>query len=284
MDYQYRAVSPDAFISQVVRYVVTGHVFYFTGRVPRGRNPRELDGKLIESYGADVTPWTRSRQRSRGVSSVHYLRCGRTFILLASEGRGPFFEQLGGGSAPQFRDMRRVSLEFDVYAVRYGMAANSQVVDGLRQRHPRRRALVRLNRETYSTLKAFFVAQAHRHPRGRLEGLMWSLGFYPYRPVLEQLWAMVRAVNRVRRRIGLQELDARRCIRRRKPPLQCVRIALSQGLSSPAATSSSPHFRRASCTFLTRSYSGRSWLIAAVISTPLQSGPYPPSGTCQEPP
>jgi hypothetical protein len=221
MEYRFEAASPDGFVSQVIRYVSTGHVFYFTGQLPKGRDPSELDRKLLRLYGVCVPPWTRSRRRKVGHASVHYLRHEDRFVLLATQGRGPFFEQLGGGrdGEPQFRDIRRTRLEFDAYAIRSTVCRESRVRNGVRVPSPRRRVLVRLSRETYFTLRAHLLDQATRHPRGRLEEMIWSLGFYPYRPVLEQLWAIVRAVNRERRRVGLQPLEARRCVQRRKRPI-----------------------------------------------------------------
>lgn len=224
MEYRCVAASPDGFVSQVVRYVSSGHVFYFTGQVPGGRDPAELDQKLIGLYGVSVPAWTRSRRRSRGLSSVHYLRFERHFILMASAGRGPFFEHLGERRIPdgtvvtprQFRDIRRESLEFDAYAIRFTACMASSRPG----RVPARRVLVRLNRSTYRDLKHYFREQATRYPRANLEAMVWSLGFYPYRPVGEQLWAIVRMINRTRRQLGLEELDGRRCVRRRKPPLR----------------------------------------------------------------
>lgn len=221
MEYRCVASSADGFVSQVVRYVAGGHVFYFTGRVPEGRDPRALDQKLMDVYGVGLPAWTRSRRRRRGWASVHYLRHGGQFILLSTPGVGPFFEQLGtsggpGGRDPgvrQFRDIRRESLEFDVYAIRFTACRGDAAGRA-------RRVLVRLNRKTYTSLKRQFIREAPRHSKGELEAMMWALGVYPYRPVLEQLWAVVRAVNRVRRRYGLAELDSRRCIKRRKPAVK----------------------------------------------------------------
>lgn len=216
MEYRFEAASPDGFVSQVVRYVSTGHVFYFTGQVPAGRNPAELDAKLMRLYGVGVPPWTRSRQRKVGHASVHYLRYADRFVLLATQGRGPFFEELGGGrdGEPQFRDIRRASLEFDAYAIRSTVCRESRMRNGVRVPNPQRRVLVRLNRDTYLALRAHLLDQATRHPRGRLEEMIWSLGFYPYRPVLEQLWAIVRAVNRVRRQFALREIRSCTCVKR----------------------------------------------------------------------
>lgn len=223
MEYRYIATSPDGFVSQVVRYVSSGHVFYFSGRVPHGRDPGALDRKLLNLYNAALTPWTRSRRRKQGQSSVHYLRYQGRFVLLASAGQGPFFTELGERrhidgtvlSAHQFRDMRRVSFKFDIYALRYTSCA----VDS-RHSHPRRRVLVRLNRDAYQNLRLFMLDHSTRRDRGQLERMVWSVGVYPYRPVLEQLWAIVRAMNRQRRRLGLEPLDGRRCIQNRKRPLR----------------------------------------------------------------
>jgi len=222
MEYRYLAATADGLVSQVVRYAATGHTFFFTGRTPAGPAAQQLDRKLIRLYGVDLKPWTRSRRRSDGASSVHYVRFGSRFVLLASAGYGPFFEHLGEQRARdgtvlkprQFKDLRRVSLEYDIYAIRCTIPRRERASRG------RHRVLVRLNRTTLAQLKRHFLFSATRHPRGRLEEMFWRLGVYPYRPVLEQLLTLVRAVNRHRRNLGLREIDSSRCVRRRKPPLK----------------------------------------------------------------
>lgn len=223
MEYRYIASNPDGFVSQVVRYVSSGHVFYFNGRVANGKDPLATDRKLVKAYEAAQTPWTRSRNRAKGRSSVHYLRHGCRFVLLATPGRGAFFDELGvkrgrDGTIlreAQFRDIRRVSFVFDIYAIRFSACSKDA------SRSPgRRRVLVRLNREAYQGLKSYLVGRATRYDIRSLEAQVWSLGVYPYRPVLEQLWAIVRAMNRKRRRLGLAPLEGRRCIQNRKRPLR----------------------------------------------------------------
>jgi len=104
-------------------------------------------------------------------------------------------------------------MEFDTYAIRSTCCTADQD-------RSRRRVLVRLNRDAFAGLKQYFLHQATRHHRASLEAMFWSLGLYPYRPVIGQLFTIVRAVNRTRRRLGLEEVDPKRCVRCRKPPLR----------------------------------------------------------------
>ena len=225
-DYRWRTASEDGFARQAVQYFGSGHYFYFADSVGSGVDLDALDHKLLELYGCEVKPWTRSRNKARGRASVHYLRYGSFITLLSTSGAGPFFEELGEQRdkhglltrQASFKDARRESLIVGPYSIRHTLCQNSRVSGGVRTRRPKHHTLVRLNKPTYESLKANMVDRATRSPRGRLEEEFWSLGFYPFRPVIDQLMVTVRAVNRARARQGLLPLDHKRCVRRRRTP------------------------------------------------------------------
>lgn len=226
--YRCVATSPDGFVQQVVRYISGGHYFYFTGKMRQKRDPAAFDAMMIEQYGVDQTPWTRCRRRQQGHASTHYLRHEDFFILMASAGRGPFYEAFEEqqGEAGQvirpalYRDIRRVSLIFDVYAIKNTVCQNTRVQNGRRCHYPKRQTLVRLNREANAMLKAHMLRQSTAYPRNQLEDLFWSLGFHPYRPVISQLYAVLRAVNRKRLSRGMTPLRQKKAIRQRRRPVE----------------------------------------------------------------
>ena len=88
MQYRWEAATPDGFVRQVVQYVSSGHYFYFADQVGEHVDLGELDRKLLDEYGCELPPWTRSRRKGAGLASVHYLRHERFFVLVATTGRG----------------------------------------------------------------------------------------------------------------------------------------------------------------------------------------------------
>ena len=45
--YRCEARNIDGFLSQLIRYVSSGHYFYITGRIPERKDPAVVDAKLI---------------------------------------------------------------------------------------------------------------------------------------------------------------------------------------------------------------------------------------------
>lgn len=103
--YRCRAVSLAGFIQQLaVAYVAHGYWFYARGWIPIDKDPEAIDRKLIDRYGIDVSKWERARRKRAGLANLHYLRFGRTFVLIATHGQHWFFE----AEAKAIRDIRRV--------------------------------------------------------------------------------------------------------------------------------------------------------------------------------
>ena len=185
--YRCRAVSVEGFIQQLaVSYVARGYWFYMKGWIPRGKDPEAVDRKLIRRYRIDVSKWERARRKRAGLANVHYLRCGRTFVLIATHGQHRFFED----ERNVLRDVRRVPFKFGGYSVSY------------RNGH----ASVRIDRETYQRVKAHLLGLAVRRSGEGLAEELGGLPFEPYAPVRRQLLNLHRAVNRSRKAAGLGTL------------------------------------------------------------------------------
>lgn len=197
-NYSYRceARSVDAFVSQLIRYVSSGHYFYITGRIPDRKAPAAVDAKLIALYDIAKPRWARARRRLGGTAGIHYLRHGRFFVLMATRGQHQFFEDHAG----TFRDIRRNALHFGGYSIRYTYS----------DREKRWKVFVRLDRDTYRNLRAQMLGLAVR-PSYRsaavLEEEFSRLNWQPYEPVRRQLLAIVKAVNRRRRYAGYRSVD-----------------------------------------------------------------------------
>ena len=146
--------------------------------------------------------WQRARRKQAGVASVHYLRFEDRFILLATHGQHSFFDS---HSPEQIQDCRRTGIKFGGYSIRRNCC----------QRTRKWHTLVRLDKPTYVSLRAYLLELAVRRDQETLEEEFRSICFQPYRPVREQLLAILRAVNRKRKTAGLSPLDYR-CVRSRR--------------------------------------------------------------------
>jgi hypothetical protein len=196
MQYPCVASSIEGFVQQIaVSYVGRGYWFYVTGRVPERKDPRATDEKLVGRYGVGLSKWSRARRKRAGWANVQYIRHERLFVLLATHGRHPFFEQEAG----LIKDARRTPIKLFGYAVSY------------RGGH----AHVRIEQGQYAELKAFFLEAAARRPAAWLGRELGRLPFEPYAPVRGQLLGILRAVNRARDTAGLEAVPAT-CLRLRR--------------------------------------------------------------------
>ena len=204
MAYRCVATSVAGFVQQLaVAYVANGYWFYVTGWIPPGKSPEDVDRKLIDRYGIDVSKWTRCRRKKAGLANVQYLRHDRFFVLLATHGAHPFFAAEG----KLVRDIRRQPLHFMGYSVSCRKGRN-----GLTW-HPS----VRIERECFRELKSHLTAKAVRCSTDELTSELRSLPFEPYAPVRDQLRTLRRAVNRSRQAAGLEPVPAEVMRRRRRP-------------------------------------------------------------------
>lgn len=184
--------TPAEFVQHVaVSLLRHGYWFYVGGAIPKDKQPEFIDQKLCRVYGVKKSKHIRYRQRRRGESVVAYIRCGRFFLLMASEGRGPFFIFERG----QIQDARRRPIR----AFGYSLSVRQGKVS------------VRIAPEEYRLWNAK-LGRLCLIDRSRLESLFWNLPFEPYRPVRSQILSLLREVNRQRRAAGLPEVR-RDCVR-----------------------------------------------------------------------
>ena len=196
--YRYLATSEEGFLQQLsVCYLKNCYWFYVTGSIPESKDSFLIDQKILNRYGIAMSKWGRYRRKKTGTANLQYLRLDRFFIILATVGRHRFFDE----ERDTIRDARETPIRFRNYAVSY------------RDGHPH----VRLNRETFEDIKAYFVGVAVKRPREKLAAEMASLPFERYAPVRKQLWELLRLVNRARRAAGLPTLPES-CVRAMRKP------------------------------------------------------------------
>jgi len=139
---------------------------------------------------------------------------GRIFLVLATHGEHPFFEE----ERTRIRDCREAPIRFASYAIAY------------RGGH----ASVRIDRDTERDLKAYFHDRA-LWSEERLSKLFSSLPFEPYAPIRRQLLVMLNQVNRIRKSANRERLPTS-CLRlRRKPKRPFGSLAGPGSLPRPAS-------------------------------------------------
>lgn len=186
--YRCEATTLEGFLQQLaVCYVGRGYWFYVTGFIPPDKDPRSVDRKLIEQYGIEISKWSRARRKRAGIASVQYLRFRQFFVLLATQGKHRFFTD----EAPNILDVRRTPITFSGYSV------------SSRQGRPH----VRIEREEYLRIKAYFIEIARKHTAASILAELSSLPFEPYAPVRSQLLVFLRAVNLARAQAGLPAIS-----------------------------------------------------------------------------
>lgn len=210
MQYRCVAASVEGLVQQVACcYLPHGYWFHVSGYVPERKDPAALDAKLVERYGIDLSRWSRVRRKRAGQANLHYIRHGRFFLLLATHGRHPFFEQEGS----QVRDARKSPVRYAGYALSF------------RGGHSH----VRIDLDEYRNLKAMLLDLAARRPAGVLASVFWRLPYEPYAPVRRQLLNLWRAVNRTRGVAGLP-LVSIECLRLRRRILRPFDSFVGAGL------------------------------------------------------
>ena len=107
MEYRCATTSVAGFVQQLVScYLPHGYWFYVSGIVPETKDPQSVDLKLMSKYGIGVSRTSRARRKAVGIANVHYIRYRRRFLLLATHGFHPFYDEESQG----IRDVRRVPI------------------------------------------------------------------------------------------------------------------------------------------------------------------------------
>lgn len=199
MQYRCVATSPEGLVQQVaVSYLRHGYWFYVTGRIKAGKDPAEIDRKLIDKYGIAVSERERSRRKRRGVANLQYIRHQNWFVLLATEGHHPFKQQ----EQSQIRDARRVPIRYEGYSISYRRCGLTPAGGG----EPKWRSCVRIDNETFRDLKAFFLERACHRSAENLAIDFARVPYARYAPVRRQLLKLLRLVNEARARQGFERL------------------------------------------------------------------------------
>lgn len=187
MQYRCEATSLVGFVQQLAcAYLRCGYVHFVRGEVPEGKDPRAVDAKLMARYSVGISKWERARRKRAGLANVQYLRFGRVFVLLATDGKHALFQ----GESASIRDARRTPIRVGGYAL------------SIRGGHVH----VRIDLEVYRNLRAYLFELALHRRAETLAAEFYALPFEPYAPVRRQLLNLLRLVNKSRRAAGFTSL------------------------------------------------------------------------------
>ena len=224
MEYRCVATSVAGFLQQLASgYLPHGYWFYVSGMVPTGKDPRDVDRKLIDKYGIGISRQSRARRKAMGIANVHYLRFQHYFVLLATHGHHPFYDD----EEKSIRDVRRVPIKFAGHAisVKPGGYLRKAGADCPTVRDPKHRVHIQIGQRQYQELTAYFLDLARRRSGDYVAGQLRRLPYEPYAPVRQQLLNLLRRMNRIREAIGrdaigVEAIRLRRRIVRPYEPLE----------------------------------------------------------------
>ena len=194
----------------MVRY---GYLYYVTGHIPEGRNPEEIDAKILAKYEIDVSKYTRARRKKKGIANIHYARHQDFFVMLASaNGRSRWFADEEWPTETQrkrlgrkVRFVPRQPIVHGGYSISYKTSSSSQ----------RGHVSVRIHPDEYRAVKAHYLGLAlHRSA----ENLAAEFRYFPYEPyslIRQQRWNIFRAVNARRARANYEPVPAS-CLRAKR--------------------------------------------------------------------
>ena len=204
--YRWKTTSLEGLVQQLACNVLPhGYWFYVQGCVPDHKSPEQVDRKLLEKYGIDISRQQRSRRKRDGLANLHYLRLGRIWLLLATHGRHRFFED----EAPSIRDARHVPIRVGGYSlsVKRGAYLQKQYDDESPRQDGKMRVRVQIARDRYRELEAYLLERACWHSAESLARALWTVPFEPYAPVRRQLLNLLRHINHRRQAAGFEKLS-----------------------------------------------------------------------------
>lgn len=233
MKYRCEATSVTGFIQILAsNYLPHGYWFYVTGRVPAGKDPRQVDEKILSKYGIALSRQQRARRKLTGQANLHYVRYHHFFVILATHGKHEFFAEEGRS----VRDIRQSPLQFAGYSiwVKRGNFLKRESDDELPTPDHRHRVRVLIGRDKYREVHSHLLDVATHRTADKLRWAFWNVPFEPYAPVRKQLLRILRQVNARRQAMGYERLpaDALRLRRRIVKPFDSGELAT---VSVPAA-------------------------------------------------
>lgn len=204
-EYRYECASIEGLVQRVVVLAQKGHLYFVQGTVPEQKSCEALDEKFLAKYDLRKTRRQRAYRKQLGLPNGHYFRHGRAWVSMATSRE--FFLEV---------DARESVLDLRETPIRVGGYSISLRRDGSARRRGehRYRASVRLDRETYVELRAYFEDLAVHRSKEWLTAEVWNLStrWQSYAPVYRQFRAILNRANGRRKEAGFDPVP-RSCVR-----------------------------------------------------------------------
>jgi hypothetical protein len=192
MAYRCEATSLKGFVQQIACvYLRHGYHWFVQGRIKEGKDPYEVDAKLIAKYRIDISESTRWRRKKLGKANMQYLRYGHDFVLMATKGRHQFYDL----EANSIRWAGKYSMKFHGYSISYRPGGRTRSGE----KDPRWHSHVQIEWRRYKEFKAMFEGLACRRSAKQLAQMFYEFPFEPYAPIRRQMFSILKVVNSARR-------------------------------------------------------------------------------------
>jgi hypothetical protein len=199
--YRFEAMTEEGFVQQLACNLVNhGYWFYTMGRVPPEKDIAAVDRKLIEGYGIEQSKWQRARRKAKGEAKLSYLRVGRIFVLIATEGEHVFRRR------EKVKDIRKQPILIGGYSV--GCSKGS---DG------RYHASVKIEADRFNEVRAHLLGLALHRSVANMKTAFAEFRFTPYARIRRQLLRLLREVNELRASAGYEPVPLSALNLRRHP-------------------------------------------------------------------
>lgn len=208
-DYKYIATSRTGFVQQVVSsYVARGYRFHVSGRVPEGKDPRDVDEKLLNLYDIRKTRSQRYRAKQAGKANLQYIRFENNWLMLATHGKHRWMELESNNIRDCSRDQ---PILFQGYSIR--LKAGLYLPYRCRndrnkaERDNKLRVRVQIDRGTFRDLKAEFLSVCKNRRPDWLAAKFYNLPFEPYAPIRQQILTLLFHVNQALKKSGRKPIN-----------------------------------------------------------------------------
>ena len=167
-----------------IDYLRYGYCHYAVRQIPEGKNLEVIGRKLMDCYDITGCRTKRSRRRAKGLANVVFVRCGLTFVLLATDGHHHTFSKITSC------DVRDTPLYWDSYSI------------GMRAGKPE----VRVRAQVWTGIeRRFSIIGLHEH--SDVQRKLDTLPYPRFPGIIRQRRKLVADINARRKRAGLLLLE-----------------------------------------------------------------------------
>jgi hypothetical protein len=180
---KYEAKTLYIFFRKISQYINCGYYRYALRSIPKNKDPKVIDEKLLKVYEVTYDRTRRMRNLKKGQANVVYVRFSYCFILLATEGFNEAFNKIDS------KDFRTTPLHFVGYSVGVRNQKNCVLIAPQRMKR----------------LKEFGL-KISLHNEKRLMSLFKKVAPYPISGIMKQKQKLLSEINKKRKTAGLKPI------------------------------------------------------------------------------